>query len=113
MAKLTAALFVLLAVVYGGTAYSQEQQQEEVFIYSQAPCATYTEMVKLVSKHGEKPLFIGEGLTFQAGSSRPFKGGMIFTVNQEEGNWTIFQVFADGMTCMLFNGSKFKPWMGD
>ena len=72
--------------------------------------ASYAEMVQLASKHGELPLFIGKGLTFQSGTGVASRGGMVFTVNQDEGNWTMFQVFEDGWTCMLFNGSSFEPW---
>lgn len=108
MAKLTAALFVLLAV-FGGTASAQEQEK---LLMTQAPCSPFQEMSALAEQHGEKPLFLGEGLTFQSGTSEPFKGGMLFTVNQDEGNWTLFQVFQDGMACMIMNGGKFSPYFG-
>jgi len=109
MAKLSAALIVLLAVWFGGTASAQEQEK---LLMTQAPCAPYQEMGALADQHGEKPLFMGEGLTFAAGTGQSYRGGMVFTVNQEDGNWTLFQVFGDGMTCMLMNGGKFSPYFG-
>lgn len=108
MAKLAAALYVLLAVV-GGTASAQEQEK---LLHTQAPCSPFQEMSALAEQHGETPLFLGEGLTFQSGTGKPFKGGMLFTVNQDEGNWTLFQVFNDGMACMIMNGGKFSPYWG-
>lgn len=109
MAKLTAALFVLLAVIAG----SASAQEQEKMLLTQAPCAQYLEMSDLVEKHNEQPLFIGEGYTFAAGTGQPYRGGMLFVVDQDAGNWTMFQVFQDGMACMLFNGGKFKPYMGE
>lgn len=102
----TAMIAVLLSV---GTAGAQTQER---FLQTQAPCAPYLEMAQLAEKNGEQVLFIGEGLTFSR-ESQPYRGGMMFTVNQDEGNWTMFQLFGDGMACMLFNGGKFQPYMGD
>jgi hypothetical protein len=106
MAKITAAFFVLLAVI------ANNASAQEKMLHLQTPCAPYLEMANLADKNGEEVLFIGEGLTFASGTSQPLKGGMFFTVNQDEGNWTMFQLFGDGMACMLFNGGKFQPYMG-
>ena len=103
---------MIAVLLFAGTAGAQEAEREKMLL-TQSPCATYDEMVAMVDKHGEKPLFIGEGLTFQAGRGTPYRGGMFFTVNQDEGNWTIFQLFGDGMTCMLMNGGKFQPYWGE
>lgn len=110
MARLTTALTALLVVWFGGTASAQEQEK---MLLTQAPCAQFLQMSDLVEKHNEQPLFIGEGFTFEAGTGKPYKGGMLFVVDQDAGNWTMFQVFQDGMACMLFNGGKFEPFMGD
>ena len=106
MHKVLAMIWVLL---FASTAVAQTATEEKL-LHTQAPCATYAEMVQLASKHGELPLFIGKGLTFESGTGVPRKGGMVFTVNQDEGSWTMFQVFEDGITCMIFNGSSFSPW---
>ena len=109
MARLTAALIVLLAVWFGGTATAQTPDK---LLLLQAPCSPFPVMIETAKKYGEKPLFIGRGMTFSAGKGQPYTGGMFFTVNQdsEKRNWTLFQVFADGMTCMIFNGNQFEPY---
>lgn len=104
-------LAALVVALFAGSATAQDAKQE-IFIQTQAPCAEWMEMNKLATKHNEQPLFIGEGLTFSAGTGKAMRGGMLFTVDQEAGNWTVFQIFADGNACMLFNGTKFKPWSG-
>ena len=106
MHKVLAMIWVLL---FASTAVAQTTTEERL-LHTQAPCASYAEMVQVASKHGELPLFIGKGLTFESGTGIAHRGGMVFTVNQDKGNWTMFQVFDDGWTCMLFNGSKFEPW---
>lgn len=111
MAKKIAALIFLFAV-FGNAAVAQEQKPEKM-LYLQNPCAEWSEMKSIAEKHGEELLFIGEGLTFAAGTGRPYKGGMAFYVDQEAGNWTMFQLYGDGIACMLFNGGKFTPYPGD
>lgn len=102
--------FILCGLVYASLASAQESQDK--LLMTQAPCAPFPEMAQLAEQHGEEPLFMGEGLTFQAGTGQSWRGGMVFTVNQNTGTWTMFQVFGDGMTCMLMNGGKFKPYFG-
>ena len=87
--------------------------KEQKVLMLQNPCDTWSEMENIAKKHGEQLLFMGEGYTFQAGTGRPYLGGMAFFVDQEKGNWTVFQVYGDGIACMLFNGTKFKPYSGD
>ena len=108
MRKVSAMIAVLL---FAGTAGAQQAEPERL-LQTQAPCSPFQEMSRLAEQHGEKPLFIGEGLTFQSGTSQPYRGGMLFTVNQDEGNWTLFQIFGDGMACMIMNGGKFSPYWG-
>lgn len=112
MPNLKSKIIALVMMLGCSAAYAQEQEK---IMMTQAPCAEWPVMVEMVEKHGEKPLFIGEGLTFQAGTGQPWEGGMVFTVNQEPdaGNWTMFQVFQDGMACMIMNGGEFQPWMGN
>lgn len=108
--RLVSAMIAVL--LFAGTAVAQTATEEKL-LQTQAPCSPFAEMSRLAEQHGEKPLFLGEGLTFQSGTSQPFKGGMLFTVNQDEGNWTLFQVFQDGMACMIMNGGKFSPYWGE
>ena len=112
MAKLSAAIIIMLSVLFGGTAVAQEVQGTK-FLILQSPCNKYEEMERLAKQYGEELLFMGEGLTFSANTGMPIKGGMAFFVDQEKGNWTLFQLYADGVACMLFNGTNFTPYNGD
>ncbi len=109
MAKFAAFIFLLAAFSIPALA----DGHQEKMVYLQNPCTEWDKMKDLAEKHGEELLFMGEGLTFQAGTGKPYKGGMAFFVNQDEGNWTMFQVYGDGIACMLFNGGKFTPYSGD
>jgi len=112
MNKLSAAI-ILLAVLFGTTAVGEEVKGQTKFLLLQAPCNEYVEMERLAKQYGEQLLFIGEGLTFSASNGMPFKGGMAFFVDQERGNWTMLQLYSDGVACMLFNGTNFQPFTGD
>ena len=112
MAKLTAALLVCFAVLVG----SAQAQQQDRLLLLQAPCAPFEQMIRTSKKYGEEPLFLGlSGSTFSAGEGKEYTGGMFFVVNQEseKRSWTMYQVFADGITCMLFNGYGFTLYTGD
>ena len=95
---------------------SLSAQEQDKLLLLRAPCAPFEDMVETVTKYNEVPLFIGtNGSTFASATGQEYVGGMFFTVNQEseKRSWTMFQIFADGMTCMLFNGYGFQPYMGD
>jgi hypothetical protein len=68
-------------------------------------------MAETIGKYEELLLFTGEGMSFGIGGT-PFKGGMMFFVNQDTGTWSVVQLFGDGMACLIFNGSKFEPYVG-
>lgn len=88
----------------------EEGQNKMVLL--RAPCAPFTEMLATVKKYNEKLLFTANGITFSAQLGTPYSGGLFFYVNQETGSYTILQVFADGMACMLVNGRNFDPFTG-
>lgn len=119
MAKVTAALILILLLVSTGyMAFAtppepMPDQEQEKFVMLRAPCAEWYKMDEMAKKHGEELLFIGQGLTFSAETGRPYRGGMAFYVNQEKGNWTMYQMYGDGIACMLFNGGDFTPYSGD
>ena len=85
-------------------------QQRAGFL--KAPCGTIPEMTAQIQKYTESLLFHGTGLTFSP-QNVPYRGGMMFFVNQDTGSWTVLQVFQDGIACMIFNGTVFKPYDGD
>ena len=88
------------------------QDSQNRMLLLRAPCAPFTEMIATVKKYDEKLLFTANGLTFSAQLGTPYSGGLFFYVNQEIGSYTILQVFADGMACMLVNGRNFDPFTG-
>lgn len=81
-------------------------------MFTRQPCDSVGKMLDTVKKYGEEMLFIGNGMTFSAQTGMPFIGGMMFTVNQDSGTWSMLQLFGDGMACMVMNGRDFKPYMG-
>ena len=65
-----------------------------------------------MKKYKEELLFTGNGMTFSAKTGQPFRGGMMFFVNQDTGTWSMLQLFGDGMSCMIMNGRDFEPFAG-
>ncbi len=76
------------------------------------PCDRAELMFETLKNYKEHLLFMGEGMTFGI-RGNPYNGAMMFFTNQDTGSWTVLQVYADGMACMIFNGKKFKPYGGD
>lgn len=76
------------------------------------PCDMFPKIADILQKHKEELLFSGSGMTFSI-NGQPYRGGMMFFTNQTTGSWTIVQTFADGMSCMIFNGREFKPYSGE
>jgi len=73
------------------------------------PCDRTELLAGVIDKHGETILFSGTGVTFSP-TGQPYRGGMLFLTNQATGSWTIVQVYADGMSCMIMNGNEFSPY---
>lgn len=113
MLKLAAAcLFLLLAAMT--VAQAQEQQlPNNPMYFTRSSCDNAPKMLGLLTeKYGEELLFIGEGITFDARTGQPFTGGMMFLTNQDTGTFSVVQVFADGVGCMIMNGREFTPYGG-
>ena len=111
MSRLLLACAVSISLL-ASTAFAQEQNQSKRFITTQA-CDPVVKMSDIVmNKYGEQPLFQGEGIQFAAPTGQPFTSAMMFFVNQETGSWSMLQLFADGMACMVMNGRKFQPYTG-
>ena len=87
-------------------------QNQGLAVFLKAPCGPWKEMQATIIKYKEELLFHGTGLTFGA-QGQVYNGAMMFFTNQERGSWTVLQVFGDGMACMIMNGSKFEPYVGD
>jgi hypothetical protein len=104
-----------LAGTIGSLAQAQESKQpegEKPTIFTRAPCDQLPNMINTIAKYKEDLLFIGDGMTFSAQTGRPNNGGMMFFVNQDTGTWSMLQLFADGMSCMIMNGRTFQPYTG-
>ena len=120
MRILTVLILLLLApVTMAGMTASLAQAQEsktpegeKPTIFTRAPCDPLPNMIETIAKYKEDLLFIGDGMTFSAKTGQPHNGGMMFFVNQDTGTWSMLQLFADGMSCMIMNGKRFEPYTG-
>ncbi len=93
---------------------SEPQVQNMLTLFVRQPCKSYPEMKKLLEGYGETLLFTATyNHVFQAQDGRPFSGGMMFFVNQEDTTYTVLNVYSDGMACMVNNGRGFAPYSGD
>ena len=81
-------------------------------LFTRAPCDPLPKMLQTMKKYKEELLFTGNGMTFSAKTGEPFRGGMMFFVNQDTGTWSMLQLFGDGMSCMIMNGRDFEPFAG-
>jgi hypothetical protein len=108
------AFIIVGLVLVGNLAHAQEEPQTAPKILPlQAQCDSFLPMANVLSKYGEELLFTGEGITMAFGTGQSYRGGMGFFTNQDTGTWTMIQLFQDGTACLLFNGSKFKPFVGN
>lgn len=108
----------LVTLLVGSAALSQEQQgtqpQNSPMYFTRSACDIAPVMMDLlVNKYREELLFTGNGMTFDARTGQPMKGGLFFFTNQDTGSFSVVQVFADGIGCMLMNGTNFTPYLGD
>ena len=55
---------------------------------------------------GEQPLFGGATLIIGV-DDNPYWGTMMFTVNQDNGYWTLFTFYSDDMVCVTASGTNF------
>ena len=108
-------LTVLILLLVANSSLAQESKTpegEKPTIFTRAPCDPLPNMIETIAKYKEDLLFIGDGMTFSAQTGRPNNGGMMFFVNQDTGTWSMLQLFADGMSCMIMNGKRFEPYTG-
>ena len=90
-----------------------EPQNFQQMLLLRTPCSPYSKMKELMDQYEETPLFTATAMTFSAQFGQPYNGGLIFFVNQDKQSYTVLQVFADGMACMLVNGRNFEPYNGE
>lgn len=114
MLKLAAAcLFLLLAAMTVAQAQEQQELPNNPMFFTRSSCDNAPKMISVLSeKYGEELLFIGEGMTFDAKTGQPYTGGMMFLTNQDTGTFSVVQLFADGVGCMIMLGTNFTPYSG-
>lgn len=61
-------------------------------------------------EYSEQPLWVGETLVFDAGQN-PYWGTTLFTVNQDNGFWTLFTFYGENLVCITASGTGFVPSM--
>ena len=79
--------------------------------YTRAPCVPFQVSADLLAEYGETILLTGNLLTFPAQDNEPAIGRLVFSTNQETGTYSIIQLFADGMACLIGSGNAFEPYV--
>ena len=100
----------LLLLVAPTIALAQDSRPR--MLMTAAPCDQIDKIFSTVFNYQEQLLFIGQGMTF-APSGTPYNGGLFFFTNQDTGTFSVVQVFADGVACMIMNGTQFEPYSGE
>lgn len=96
-----------LATAFGIVATVANGQDYEDF-YTVQTCAPIMQMIVETTALGETPLFEGYSIQF-AYTEDAVEGGMVFTVNQETGTWSLINIYGDGMACLAASGDSFRP----
>jgi len=104
-------LVILVAMSNKFPAYGQDLPNDKMFIVTQF-CGPFKEVMETPKKYREGMLFSGNGVQMSTQNGRMFQGGMFFFVNQETGSYSIINVYADGMACMMQTGKDFEPYTG-
>lgn len=60
--------------------------------------------------YGEQPLWGGQTLVFDS-VQNPYWGTTLFTVNQDNGYWTLFTFYGENLVCITASGTGFVPSM--
>ena len=102
---------LLLLIPTIGWAQEQPKQPQPKMLFTQAPCSPAPQMFETIKNYNEELLFIGDGTIFGA-RGMPYRGGLMFFTNQESGTYSIVKVFADGIACLISNGTGFAPYSG-
>lgn len=87
------------------------QTRQSPALLLKQPCDRSDKMFETIKKYKENLLFVGKGMTFGI-QGQPYNGAMMFFTNQDTGTWSLLQVYADGMSCMIMNGREFNPYSG-
>ena len=102
-------LRVMLAAMFVSVTTVAHSQNLENF-YTVQTCAPIMQMIVEASSLGETILFEGSSVQFHF-TERIVEGGMLFTVNQETGSWSLINVYGDGIACLAASGENFQPFV--
>ncbi len=72
------------------------------------PCGHPQVIFQESMEYQEQPLFGGETMIIGV-DDQAYWGTMLFTVNQENGYWTLFTFYSDNMVCITASGLGFVP----
>lgn len=73
-------------------------------------CGSPEVMFQSSLEYGEQPLWGGETLVFGT-DQNPYWGTAFFTVNQDNGFWTLFTFYSDNFVCVTASGVGFVAGM--
>ncbi len=73
-------------------------------------CGTMSQMAEQMRQYGEEILFNGKILQ-QHASGQLVNTEFVFGTNQDTGSWTLVSLFPNGWTCLVANGTEFKPFV--
>jgi hypothetical protein len=105
------ALAFVLGLNIVSFANAQDASKDKMFFVTQF-CGPWEDVMDTPKKYKEGMLFSGTGVQFSTTNGQMFQGGMFFFVNQETGSYSIINVYADGMACMVQTGKDFAPYSG-
>lgn len=100
-------LLISLIALLPACSYAQESERK--YFMTRQECEPAIDMMAVVTKYGETPLFTGTGMQFSY-QGQPFTGGSMFFVNQTTGTWSLITLYADGTACMTAVGTEFAPY---
>jgi len=101
------ALAFCLGLTFSISANAQESGKK--YFMTRQECEPALDMMEVIMKYDEKPLFTGTGMQFSY-QGQPFTGGVMFFVNQDTGTWSLMMLYGDGTACMTAIGTEFKPY---
>ena len=100
MHKLLTLLFLLAAVP------ANAQNVVTSTLTAKQDCGLPEIMFQESMEYGEQPLFGGATLIIGV-DDNPYWGTMMFTVNQDNGFWTLFTFYSDDFVCVTASGINF------
>lgn len=96
--------FLLFLILIASPSYAQNVLTTT--LTAKQDCGLPEIMFQESMEYGEQPLFGGSTLIIGV-DDNPYWGTMMFTVNQENGFWTLFTFYSEDMVCITASGINF------